>query len=148
MITREDICAEAIEWTATPYQHQQMVKGLNGGVDCAMFIVGVALNVGLIDKNDLKNIPPYPREWHMHHDTPLLTDIMQSFGCINKETDDLEKGDIVVFSLRTVPCHLGIMLHDNLFVHANAGTQQKVVITPLERFWKKNLTQVYKFPGI
>lgn len=148
MINRSEICMEARSWFHTPYQHQQMVKGPLGGVDCAMFVVGVALSCGLIGEDLLDNIPPYPRDWHLHQEDPMLTSIMESFGCKKKKSLRPFAGDIVVFSLKNVPCHLGIMLEDNTFIHANAGSIQKVVVTPLERFWKKHLTELYKFPGV
>lgn len=147
---RSQICRAARSWKGTPYQHQQRVKGPMGGVDCAMFIAGVALDVELITTEDLKKVPPYPREWNVHSEVPMLTDVMKSFGCTQKVRNTPYPADIVVFKIGRVPSHLGILLdgHIKTFMHALSPPVGRVDETPLEDVWKKRLVEVYKFPGL
>lgn len=146
---RQLICDEALDWIGTPFLHQQCVK--HSGVDCAMLIVGVALNTGLITKDDLVKIPVYPQEWHMHNDVPILLDVMESFGCKEKSLGKVSWGDIVTFKIGRVPSHLGIVVKQldiPHFVHAYSGTLNKVTVTPLEQPWIERLVGCYKFPGV
>lgn len=142
------ICKEALSWIGTPYQHQAMVKGKDGAVDCAMLIAGVALNIGLVQRDDLKDIPNYPKEWHLHQDIPMLTDIMKSFGCEKKKSLYAHPADIIVFKIGRVPSHLGIMLENNKMIHAFGGANKQVVVNEFGEQWKKRLVEVYRFPGL
>ena len=143
---RQAICDEARTWIDTPFQHQAMVKGT--AVDCAMLCVGVALNVGLIKKRDLINVPNYPRQWNINQDYPMLTVIMESFGCQEKAVNKMYPGDILVFEYAKVPAHLGILLEDGNIIHAYSASVNKVVINSLAAQYLDKLIQVYKFPGV
>lgn len=144
---RLEICEEAITWMGTPWQHQACVK--NVAVDCAMFVAGVALNVGLTTKEELKKVPNYPKDWHLHKDEPILLDIMKSFGCKKKKKELLRPGDIVVFKIGRVPSHLGIMLENNIFIHALYGAGKKeVVMNSLSGKWVERFQEVYNFPRV
>ena len=146
MITRQQIIDEALTWVGTPYQHQAMCKGY--GVDCAMLAAGVSKQLGLLTVDDLKNIPPYPRDWHMHQDFPMLTDSMKAIGCIQKNIEDRLPGDIVVFKIGRVPSHLGILVTQDSMVHAYGNSGQKVVVTPIDDAWLKRMIDVYAYPGV
>lgn len=145
---RRAIVAEAAEWLETPYQHQAMVK--HEGVDCAMLVVGVALNCGLITKEDVKKVPNYSREWHMHQDIPLIQQIMESFGCKQKKGDTIRPGDIVIFKMGRVPSHLGIVCEEEepYIIHAYAGSIQKVTANQLAGKWIDRVSGIYTFPGV
>ena len=151
MISRKQqaICDEARTWLGTPFQHQAMVKG--SGVDCAMFVAGVALNVGLVSPDELINIPNYPREWHLHQDFPMLNTIMESFGCKKVDIDSIEAidaGDILVFKFGRVPSHLGLMLENGEMIHAYSGSVNKVVINSVSAQWIDRFVGVYRLPGV
>lgn len=144
---RKEIIAEANEWIDTPWQHQACVKG--AGVDCAMFVAGVARNVGLVSEEEMKTIPKdYPKDWHFHQDFPLLPYIMEQLQCVEKDKKYMRPGDILVFKVGRVPSHLGILLEDNIFIHAYSGGNKTVVMNSLSAQWIDRLEQVYKFPGI
>jgi len=148
---RKELQQEALSWEGTPYLHQQMVKGPDGGVDCAKYVAAVALQVGLVTREVFDTIPPYPREWAIHHEIPLLSETMKLIGCKKKRTLNANPGDIVVFKIGRVPSHLGIMLggqYEGCFIHACAPPLGKVTITPLEAQWRKRLIEVYRFPGV
>lgn len=145
---RIKICYEAVSWLGTPYQHQAMVKGESGGVDCAMFIAGTALGAGLIGREDIEKIPPYPAEWHYHSDFPMLTEVMKSFGCEMKNGFETECGDILAFQIGKTVSHLGIYLGDQYFIHAEGRGPMKVTTTTLNGPWEDRLVEIYTFPGI
>jgi len=58
---RAAVVAEARAWCGTPYHHLADVKG--AGVDCAMLIVRVYCDLGLVEPFDPR---PYPPDWHLH----------------------------------------------------------------------------------
>ena len=147
---RHAICEEANTWLDTPYQHQAMVKGLDGAVDCAMLVVGVALECGLITKEDITKVPNYSREWHMHQDIAMLTELMESFGCKKKKVTTIRPGDIVVFQLGRVASHLGIVMNRKVpcVIHAYAGSIQKVTANQLTGKWLDRVASIYNFPGV
>ena len=58
---RAAVVAEARAWCGTPYHHLGDVKG--AGVDCAMLIVRVYCDLGLVPPFDPR---PYPPDWHLH----------------------------------------------------------------------------------
>jgi len=143
---RQDIIDNGYTWLGTPYQHQACVKDY--GVDCAMLIAGVARDSNLIKPNDFKQIPPYPSDWHLHRENPILLDVLESFGCKSKQINKKHPGDILVFKLGKTASHLGILVHDNLFIHAYGGGVGKVAINSLTGKWENRLCGLYKFPGI
>jgi hypothetical protein len=55
------VVAAARTWLSTPYHHAADVKG--HGVDCAMLLVRVYCDVGLVEPFDPR---PYTRDWFMH----------------------------------------------------------------------------------
>ena len=62
---RAAVVAEARSWIGTPYHHCADVKGRRGGVDCAMLIVRVYCDLGMVETFDPR---PYPPDWMMHRD--------------------------------------------------------------------------------
>lgn len=58
---RARVVAAARQWIGTPYHHMADVKG--AGCDCAMLLVRVYCDLGLIEPFDPR---PYPRDWHLH----------------------------------------------------------------------------------
>ena len=58
---RRRVVAAARSWIGTPYHHAADVKG--AGVDCAMLLVRVFCDLGLVEPFDPR---PYTRDWHLH----------------------------------------------------------------------------------
>jgi hypothetical protein len=58
---REKVVSAARAWIGTSYHHAADVKG--HGVDCAMLLVRVYCDVGLVEPFDPR---PYTRDWFMH----------------------------------------------------------------------------------
>lgn len=143
------ICDEAITWVGTKWQHQACVK--NVAADCAMLVAGIARNVGILTDQQIKDIPPYPKDWHFHQDVPLLPSIMEDLGCKKRNVKikkNISPGDVLVFKIGRVPSHLGIMLHDGFFIHSYNGGAREVVINSLSAQWVDRLVNVYKLPGV
>ena len=147
IILRHQVCQEAMSWVGTPYKHQAMVKGEDGGVDCAMLIAGVALNTRLITDDDIKKIPPYPAEWHYHSDFPLLIKVMESFGCTPR-IGEYQPADILTFKIGKTVSHLGIYLGAGWFVHAEGRGPMKVTKTTLNGSWLRRLEGAYVYPRL
>ena len=137
---RKDIVKEVISWINTPYQHQVALKGF--GVDCAYLIGKVAENVGAIEKFQIE---PYSTEWHWHSHEEKMLGIVESFGAI--KVDEPKMGDILAFKYGRVCSHLGIMIDDNMFIHAHQGTG-KVTVNRLTGEFKERLQAVYQFPNL
>ena len=144
---RKEIIEEAKNWVGTPYLHQARVKGLTGGVDCAMLVAGIAYNVGIINDEIIKRIPPYPVQWNMHSDFPLLTTVMESFGCLHKNNNEKQPGDILVFKIGRVPAHLAVLIENDFMVHAYGGSINKVIVSRFDERWIKRWKETYTFPG-
>jgi len=53
--------AAAREWIGTPYRHMADLRGI--GCDCAMLLVRVYCDLGLVEPFDPR---PYPRDWMFH----------------------------------------------------------------------------------
>ena len=143
---RKEIINEAVTWMGTPWQHQACVK--NVAVDCAMFVAGVARNIGLVTEKEMKLIPNYPKDWHFHKDFPMLPFIMEQLGCKEKDKERMRAGDILVFKIGRVPSHLGILLEDNILIHAYSGCKSEVAMHGLSEEWLERMIQVYNFPGV
>ena len=59
--TARAVVTEARSWIGTPYHHAADVKG--HGVDCAMLLVRVYCDLGLVEPFDPR---PYTRDWFLH----------------------------------------------------------------------------------
>ena len=104
---------------------------------------------GLLKDEDIKLIPNYPKDWHLHHDIPMMTQIMELYGCQEKTLASARPGDILTFKVGRGPSHLGILLEDNVFIHAlYGGGKKEIVMSSLSAQWTNRLVQVFKFPGI
>jgi len=147
MTTRDRFVKEAMTWLDTPWQHQARVKGV--AVDCAMFVVGAAYNVGLMTDEDLKMIPNYPKDWHFHNTESMLIPIVESFDVEEIEPEKAIRGDVILFKVGRCESHMGIKLPNDYFIHAyGALSINKVVKMRLDERWKSRLTKAYRFKGI
>lgn len=139
------IVLRSLEWYGTPYHHHARVKAV--GVDCAQLIVGVAYDSNIIDDTVLAQIPDYPVQWHLHNREEKLLQLLEHFGCVEVDKDQTQPGDIVCFQFGRVTSHLGIMINEFEFIHAqfNAG---QVVINNMQQEWLRKWTKTYAFPGV
>jgi cell wall-associated NlpC family hydrolase len=129
MTTRDQIVAAAHEWLNTPYHHAAMVKGRDGGVDCAMILVGVYRPLGLLPA-DL-DPRPYPMQWHLHRDTERY---LNWFTVHARKVDVGLPGDIALYRYGRTVSHSGIIVEDQNIIHAlrDAGSVIKTEMYSME----------------
>ena len=108
--TREDVIAEALTWLGTPFQDCCDVKG--AGVDCAMLMVRVYGDVGLIPKIDPR---PYKPQWFEHQDRPLFVEWVEKYA---HRVAEPEPGDVALLNFGKHAAHGAIFLGGQTFIHA------------------------------
>jgi len=114
---RAAVVAEARTWIGTPYHHAADVKG--HGVDCAMLLVRIYCDLGLVDGFDPR---PYTRDWFLHRDEERYLGYLFARA---REVREPLPGDITVFRVGRCFAHAGIVSRTNplRIIHAfvNAG---------------------------
>jgi len=114
---REEVVAEARSWIGTPYHHAADVKG--HGVDCAMLLVRVYCDLGLIEPFDPR---PYTHDWFLHrNEERYLTSLLK----LSVEVREPNDGDVVLVRVGRCFAHAGIVsrVEPLTIIHAfaNAG---------------------------
>lgn len=123
---RAAIIAEARSWIMTPYHHQADVKG--AGVDCAMLLVRVCVDLGFGPPFDPR---PYPTDWFLHRDEERF------LGFVWARTHKVARpipGDVVVLKYGRCFAHGGIVtgVDPLVIVHAHQP-YGRVIEEPLDR---------------
>ena len=109
------IIYEAETWLGTPYHEQASVKGPNGGVDCAMFLVRVFVDAGLVKEFDPR---PYSNTFYLHSSEPRYLNWVERYG-VKLPDGELEcPGDIALFKLGRAIGHGAICLGNDMMIHA------------------------------
>jgi NlpC/P60 family putative phage cell wall peptidase len=101
--TRADVVAEARSWRRTPYRLAQDVKGV--GVDCALLLLRVYADLGLIEPFDPR---PYPADWMLHRSEEKFLKIVLA-RAHEISPDQAEPGDVVLFRVARCFAHGGII---------------------------------------
>lgn len=133
-MNREHIVAEAWSWIGTPYHHAADVKG--AGVDCAMILVRVFVDLGLAPPFDPR---PYPRDWMLHRSEERFLGWVERFA---ERTETPERGDVVLFTFGRCVSHGGIICDPGYMIHADlrAGAVVRSEIAPyahrLHSYWR------------
>lgn len=149
---REALIEIAASWVGTAYEHRQCVKGV--AVDCAMLLVGVAEEAGLITPQQSQHLRQreYSRQWHLHRNEEVLRDTLESYGGFAIAPERALPGDIVLFRYGRVHAHAGILCEHRTVIHASAkaGKVLRQSLHALEfyekRTGKTRLTLAYTFP--
>lgn len=103
------------EWVGTPFRHRAAVKKL--GCDCIHFIGAVLDEVGVF-KFDLKKIPDYPPDWHLHNTREMLLQGIQDRVPVEKvDLKDKRTGDILLGHFGQAASHSAIYF-DGYIYHA------------------------------
>ena len=119
-LTRVAVVAEARSWIGTPYHHAADVK--DHGVDCAMLLVRVYCDLGLVEPFDPR---PYTRDWFLHRNEERY------LGFLLARSEEVRwpgLGDIILFRMGRCFAHAGIVSRvDPLnIVHAFANSGRVV----------------------
>lgn len=107
---RAAIVAEAMSWCGTKYHHSGDVKGV--GVDCAMLLVRVFVDTGLVPSFDPR---PYKPQWFLHQDRALYLEFVDRFG---HRVDTPKPGDIAMYKFGKHAAHGAIIVDDESLIHA------------------------------
>lgn len=120
-------------WLDTPWQHNQRCRGV--GVDCVQLVVDIYQHAGL----DIKNPPNYPR-------SPRLTTIEGQINSLAEfiEVDKMQPSDMLLIRTGNIPHHLGIVMSENSFIHADNSTMVgRVIESPID-LWSRRIVGVYR----
>jgi NlpC/P60 family putative phage cell wall peptidase len=133
-----EIITEAREWIDTPYRHQHSTKGQ--GCDCLGLLRGVWREV---IGPEPKSVPNYTPSWDEAKGSELLLNTARE---LFTEVSDIEPGAALVFRMRqgAVAKHCGIAIDENTMIHAYQP--DRVVETPLTRWWKRKIVYIGTFP--
>ena len=114
--TRPAIVAAARSWLGTPYHHAADIKGV--GVDCAMLLVRVFCDLGLVPPFDPR---PYVRDWMLHRSEEKFAGFLLARA---QEVGSPEPGDVVLFRVGRCFAHGGIVTqtYPLIFVHASSSS--------------------------
>lgn len=110
MSARDKIISEALGWLNTPYHHEADVKG--AGVDCAMLLVRVYRDAGLIPAIDPR---PYPADWMLHRDEERYLGWVKQYA---DQVTEPQPGDVVLYKVGRCFAHGGIVLAWPDIIHA------------------------------
>ena len=98
---RAAVVAAARAWVGTPYQHMADVPG--AGVDCAMILVRVFCDLGLVEPFDPR---PYTRDWMIHRSEEKYLGFLLASARIVQEP---KAGDVILFRFGRCFAHGGIV---------------------------------------
>ncbi len=128
------IVQAARAWVDTPYHHAADVRGV--GVDCAMLLVRVFCDLGVVPQFDPR---PYPPDWMLHRsDERFLAWVRQSATRVEIP----QEGDVALFRFGRCVSHGGIVCEPGYMIHAHlpAGRVMRAEMAPylhrLHSFWR------------
>src|SRR5579871_708986 len=98
---RAGVVAIARSWIGTPYHHQGRIKGV--GVDCAMIVVEVFAEAGLIPKDVA--LPSYVPQWHLNRNAQRYLGVIASHARELPPDRAPEPGDVILFQFGRVFSH-------------------------------------------
>jgi len=112
---RDEIVREAMSWVGTRYHHLGDIKGV--GVDCAMLLVRVFVDLGLVLPLDPR---PYSPQWHLNRSEEVFLGWLDSVHA--KPVAQPQVGDVAVFRFGRAYSHGAILVRgdhmDGDVVHA------------------------------
>lgn len=107
------VVAEALSWLDTPYHHAADVKGV--GVDCAMLLVRVFVDSGVLAPFDPR---PYPHDWYLHHDRERFLGWIEQFATRLDWREPELPGDVRLYNFGRCVSHGAVVVSDGIMVHA------------------------------
>ncbi len=133
-VERTAVVTAAREWIMTPYHHAADVKGRKGGVDCAMLLVRVYCDLGLVEPFDPR---PYTRDWMLHRDEEKYLGFLLERARVVEAPAPAKAGDVILFKIGRCFAHGGIVSNAEpltmIHAHAQAGfvVEDEVLRCPL-----------------
>lgn len=138
MIDIERFINDVRAFEGVPYHHQ----GRNEhGIDCIGLVIAALAKQG-IDVKAPANYGRSPRG-------SLLTDLIEQSGLVYKLPIDLRKlgprrGDVLIFTIRDDPQHVGVALSPTTMIHA-AAASKFVREVPISEGWRSKLTDIFRW---
>ncbi|WP_273792626.1 NlpC/P60 family protein [Brucella anthropi] len=140
MTTAGDVLFEAERWIGTPYRHGASTRGVS--CDCLGLVRGVWRSLYGCEP-EAPGI--YAPDWaEVSPGDPMLE--AASRHMIRRGSSEPMPGDLLVFRWRVglAAKHLGIMAHDNRFIHAYQG--HSVMASALVPQWRNRIAGIFIFP--
>lgn len=109
-MSAQAVIKEANSWVGTPYHHHGRLKGV--GVDCAMLLAEVFERAGVVPHVDPGVYPP---QFGMHRSEEQFIGFVERYG---QEVMFPTPGGVVLFKYGRCFSHGGIVVENDLFVHA------------------------------
>ena len=100
-VKRAAVVAAARDWIGTPYHHMADIKG--AGVDCAMLLVRVYVDLGLVERFDPR---PYTVDWMMHRNEERYLGFLLPRA---RMVEAPGLGDVILFKIGRCFAHGGIV---------------------------------------
>lgn len=124
--SRARVVEAARAWIGTPYHHMADLKGV--GVDCAMLLVRVFCDLGLVASFDPR---PYTRDWMLHRDDERYLGFLVASA---REVEAPQPGDVILFRVGRCYAHGGIVtLPDPLTILHAFAPAARVLEEPVAR---------------
>ncbi len=125
---RRNVVREAKSWIGTPYKHYTSKKGL--GADCALFVMQVYANLGLI-----KEYKPafYSPDWAMHKPVGEKFEESVKQYCDETSKDKLALGDLILYYFGKCMSHAAILIESDMIIHS----EKPIGVTVSNRYTSK-----------
>ena len=124
--SRARVVAAARAWIGTPYHHMADLHGV--GVDCAMLLVRVFCDLGLVAPLDPR---PYTRDWMLHRDDERYLGFVVASA---REVEAPQPGDVMLLRVGRCYAHAGIVtLPDPLTILHAFAPAARVLEEPVAR---------------
>ena len=105
------LCAEAMGWVGTPFQHAARVKHV--GVDCVHLAIAIYSAAGMLPDFTPEDYPP---DWMLHSRAErLIAGITHYCDAV---APPWQVGDLLVYRYGRAASHCGIYVGDGRLVHA------------------------------
>ena len=118
--SRADVVREVRSWIGTPYHLAADVKSV--GVDCAMLVLRVYADLGLIAPFDPR---PYTHDWHLHRGEERYLDALLARAV---KVDRPEPGDVMLFRVGRCYSHGAIVTQADTLTIVHASFPAKIVL--------------------
>jgi cell wall-associated NlpC family hydrolase len=108
---RQAVILEAMSWIGTPYHLNACIKRV--GVDCGTLLIACFNGAGFIPATDLGTFTPW---FHLHRGDEVYQEWLTRF-C--RRVSEPLPGDIALFRFGRIFCHGGLIIRDDIIVHAH-----------------------------
>lgn len=143
---RDRFVQAALSYVGTPYHHLGYVKGPQGGVDCATFLLCAAIDAGLSEKTELEYYSP---DWHLHQTEERYIAKLKHW-CVEVDWPALP-GDIAVWKFDNTFSHGAIVVEWPTIVHAvrtlpvNTDDADRAMWLRFEHYGKPRPVKLFSF---